>query len=262
MNWYFRSLSLLLFLNTIAVTNLVSAESTTDSAPSPANPKRNKKRGWFARFRMGNSPIARMATYSIAKNQQNAVSILEFNGKPLSWFRLDDGVMGGSSETTEASLAADGCLKFEGLINTNGGGFTSIRTKLPEGILPTETTGFKIRYRGDGKTYKVLLSNGSRGGPFSRNPSWQADIPTKSKKEGDDSWDEVLIPFESLAPSIGGASTLSEDAKKEYTLDVTEMTELGLMLSLRLSDGSPNPKETFGEGIFPFLLEIQSITTV
>ena len=261
MNLDFLSLSLLFVLHKIAVTNLVSAASTTDSTSSTTNPKRNKRR-WFARFRMGNSPIARMATYSIAKNQQNAVSILEFNGKPLSWFRLDDGVMGGSSETTAASLAADGCLKFEGLINTNGGGFTSIRTKLPDGILTTETTGFKIRYRGDGKTYKVLLSNGSRGGPFSRNPSWQADIPTKSKKEGDDSWDEVLVPFESLVPSIGGASTLSEDAKKEYTLDVTEMTELGLMLSLRLSDGSPNPKETFGEGIFPFLLEIQSITTV
>jgi hypothetical protein len=37
------------------------------------------------------------------------------------------------------------------------------------------------------------------------------------------------------------------------------MKQLGLMLSLRLSDGSPNPKETFGEGIFDFSLFVESI---
>lgn len=127
-----------------------------------------------------------------------------------------------------------------------------------------ETTGLKIRYRGDGKTYKLLISNGERGGPFSRVPSWQSDLPTTKKPDGDESWDEVTIPFDSLLPAFGGGprSQPSEEDKKAYRFDPTEMKEVGLMLSLRLSDGSPNPVETFGEGIFPFSLVVASMATV
>jgi hypothetical protein len=40
------------------------------------------------------------------------------------------------------------------------------------------------------------------------------------------------------------------------------MMQIGLMLSLYLSDGRPNPKETFGEGVFPFSLHVKSIEPV
>jgi len=40
------------------------------------------------------------------------------------------------------------------------------------------------------------------------------------------------------------------------------MRQIGLMLSLKLSDGSANPKESFGEGIFPFSLIVESLEIV
>ena len=215
--------------------------------------------------KMGNTvkQITRAASYSIAKNEQCSISVLEFHGKPLSWFRLDDGVMGGLSETLH--VVQDGVLHFNGTINTNGGGFTSIRSKLPEGLLTADMKGLKIRYRGDGKTYKVLLSTGDRGGPFSRVPSWQFDLPTTAAKDdtNEDHWDEADIPFDKLCASFGGGprSQPSQEEKQQYRFNPVEMKEIGLMLSLKLSDGRSNPPETFGIGIFPFSLVIQAITT-
>ena len=80
---------------------------------------------------------------------------------------------------------------------------------------------------------------------------------TESRK-----WDEATILFENLLPAFGGGRQPSEEEKKQYTFDAAEVKEIGFMLSLRLSDGSPNPKETFGEGIFPFSLVIQSMAMV
>jgi len=40
------------------------------------------------------------------------------------------------------------------------------------------------------------------------------------------------------------------------------MRQIGVMLSLKRSDGSDNPIETFGTGIFPFSLEILSIQPI
>lgn len=203
----------------------------------------------------------------------------------LQWYRLDDGVMGGQSQTqherindTDNSIK-DGVLHFTGTINTNGGGFASIRTKLPtparNALASSNPMGIRIRFRGDGKTYKVLLKGPGGGGPFSRTPSWQADITTKplvasdgtsqSTTNTDDAfWQECTIPLASLLPTFGGsaASRPNADEQAQYRLDAASLDELGFMLSLKLSDGSPNPVETFGEGIFPFSLWIQSIELV
>jgi len=194
---------------------------------------------------------------------------------PLQWFRLDDGVMGGKSETNHAVDAATGILHFTGTINTDGGGFASIRSKIPEGSL-SQYEGIKLRLRGDGKTYKFFMTDGTGAGPFASKPSWQCDVPTVSMKtspkasSGDTSkdnsttgteWQEVVIPFHNLLPSFagGGQRAPTDEIKKKHTFDAGEMREMGLMLSLKLSDGSSNPKETFGEGLFPFSLLVQSI---
>lgn len=234
------------------------------AAESNSTPASAKKPGWFGRFKKGNM-VTRAMTYDIAKNQRNAVSILKIDGKPLNWFQLDDGVMGGQSQTELNLLVEDDKLHFRGTINCNGGGFTSIRATLPEGALASDKTGLKIRYRGDGKTYKVIISNAERGGPFSKTPSWQTDLPTtnkQGKKKND--WDETIISFADLVPAYGGGprSQPSEEEKKQCVFDPLEMKEIGLMLSLRLSDGTPNPLETFGEGIFPFSLLLDSIMIV
>ena len=45
-----------------------------------------------------------------------------------------------------------------------------------------------------------------------------------------------------------------------FVFNPSEMTQLGLMLSLKLSNGEANTK--FGEGIFDFHLEIHEIDLV
>lgn len=261
---------------------------------------------------MGN--IIRMLKYDKTKNIINSVPILHLNdNQTLRWYRLDDGVMGGQSTTLVDELNSSSCsnvvspgeedqsvvgtkrvgnppiLKFTGSINTQGGGFASIRANLPDkNVLSLDESynAFKIKYRGDGKTYKILLSNSSgssSGGPFSRSPSWQADLPTikklrtpaccpnsnnnegkraAEKEEKDLSFQESIIYFSSFLPSFGGKAALTDFERKKYTLIPSEIRQLGLMLSLKLCNGQPNPPETFGVGIFSFILEVESIEAV
>ena len=216
----------------------------------------------------------------------------------LQWYRLDDGVMGGQSETLHHCLE-NGSLHFTGQINTEGGGFCSIRSS-PSGnnsnsssnrtisnpntnnnerssLLPPGTTAIRLRIRGDGKTYKLLLSDGTRSsfGPSKRNPSWQCDIPTKKKKKQqnnnnnneasteEEDFESITIPLSSLTPSWGPRRVSAEEIEAAvHSFDVNTLQEIGFMLSLKLSDGSNNPIETFGSGIFPFSLQIVSIEPV
>lgn len=209
---------------------------------------------------MGN--VVRMARYDRAANVAAAIpSPLTLNGKPLEWHRLDDGVMGGQSETVHSSsLDGRGGIHFTGHINTDGGGFASIRAPFENGLSPN-TKALRINFRGDGKTYKVLLSDGGSSGPWGGSPSWQVDLPTRKLSSNEAAQVETL-PLDSFIPSFGGRSVLREEASSRYTFDGSEMRQLGLMLSLRLSDGSPNPKETFGEGIFEFSLFVESIEAI
>lgn len=201
-----------------------------------------------------------MMKYDRAANERNAVAALHLASYSLSWHRLDDGVMGGQSETTHCT-SSDGKLVFKGTINSNGGGFASIRTPIPDGVFTKYTTGIKLRYKGDGKTYKFILNDGNRsaGGPFGRSPSWQVDLPTVA-----DEWRETILSFKDLLPSFGGGTRNRsfEQGKTNYRFDATEMRQMGLMLSLRRSNGDANPIETFGEGVFPFRLEVASIEPV
>jgi hypothetical protein len=105
----------------------------------------------------------RMMSYSQSKNIASTIPtpFLTLNGAPLSFFNLDDGVMGGQSQThihqllsksvqvpSDQISSSTQCqigLVFTGQINTNGGGFTSIRSKLETGI-PNSAKGLKIKY--------------------------------------------------------------------------------------------------------------------
>jgi Complex I intermediate-associated protein 30 (CIA30). len=111
-----------------------------------------------------------------------------------------------------------------------------------------------LQYKGDGKTYKVLLSEGNgAGGPWASSPSWQADLKTKRNQV-----EEHRIDFSSFKPSFGGRGSSRQELDK-YIFRQLDMKQIGFMLSLKLSNGDPNPVETFGEGIFDFRLEIHEI---
>jgi hypothetical protein len=157
-------------------------------------------------------------------------------------------------------------LHFTGTINTEGGGFASIRSKIAAGSLDNSTEAIRLRFQADGKTYKLFMTDGNRytGGPLSKTPSWQSDIPTRHIEPGTTDWDEAIIPLSNLLPNFGGSmrSHQPEEEKKNYAFDPAKVQEIGLMLSLKLANGEPNPKETFGQGIFPFSFRLKSIETV
>ena len=112
----------------------------------------------------------------------------------------------------------------------------------------------RVRYRGDGKTYKVLLSDGQGGGPWSKSPSWQHDLPTTAGEEA-----EAVLPFGSFTPSFGGAPSRSAAG---HSLVPGDMRQVGLMLSLYLSDGAPNPKFGPAGTAFPFSLDVLALEVV
>lgn len=196
--------------------------------------------------------IYRTIKYDRAANERNAIPALDIVNDALSWYRLDDGVMGGQSETTHSSSQDTGSLEFKGEINTNGGGFCSIRSKIPSG-LPADAVAIRLKLKGDGKTYKLMFSDGTKSmmGPV----SWQADIPTKTGGDVE----TLIIPFSDLLPSSGPRKIDLADVER---LAAVDMKEIGFMLSLKLSDGSDNSKDTFGEGIFGFSLEVISIEPI
>jgi len=201
----------------------------------------------------------RMMKYDSAGNMANAVpTSLSLNNAKLIFHRLDDGVMGGKSITNQAvmhSTITNGLL-FSGTIDTNGGGFTSIRSPL-DNALSADAKGIKLRYKGDGKTYKILLSEGNgAGGPFSQTPSWQADLATRA-----DEVEETIVEFNLFKPSFGGRGA-SRNEMESFVFDQTKMSQMGLMLSLKLSNGDKNPVETFGEGIFDFRFELHEVDLV
>lgn len=198
----------------------------------------------------------RMMQYNHNANERAALSAFDMAGQRLQWYRLDDGVMGGQSLTNH-SISDQGWLTFQGMINTNGGGFCSIRTRFDGSTFSASTKGIKIRHRGDGKTYKFLLSDGTPSGPTAKTPSWQADLPTVPGE-----WRETLIEFDELLPNFGGTRRDPLQVKNNFAFVPGDMREMGVMLSLKRADGTPNPVETFGEGLFPFELQIQSFEPI
>lgn len=83
--------------------------------------------------------------YDRAANLADAVSTqLTLNNAPLVFHRMDDGVMGGSSITNQAVMNTIDGILFSGEINTNGGGFTSIRSPL-ENSIPDDARGIKLK---------------------------------------------------------------------------------------------------------------------
>lgn len=126
----------------------------------------------------------------------------------LGWFTVNDGVMGGRSEG--GARIADGVLVFSGITNTNGGGFSSIRT---QPILPSLAGKDAIRVlaRGDGRRYVLRLE--SRDGV-----AYWADF-----EPGADATAWQRIPFEDFRPRFRGRWLAGP------ALDPTRIVALGIM---------------------------------
>lgn len=129
----------------------------------------------------------------------------------LDWRVINDNVMGGRSlgDITRAGEF----LSFSGSLNTNGGGFASIRVPA-KNVLEDEAAGVRLRVRGDGRDYTFRLR------PKNSRISYWSQFATQ-----DGEWLEVALPFASFWPNWRGRR-LNAPA-----ITAAQVAELGLMIN-------------------------------
>ncbi len=138
------------------------------------------------------------------------------------WLVVNDNVMGGRS--LGGLSFAGGSLIFEGEINTDGGGFSSLRLPLePEALADHDRIVF--RARSDSRRYMVTFDDSLE----SRNRRVSHRAPIEFEAAGD--WQTVSVSFDDLFPAIFGNPVDDVPFRKDLA------TRLGLMIS----DGVDGP---------------------
>ncbi|MEM9387492.1 MAG: CIA30 family protein [Pseudomonadota bacterium] len=132
----------------------------------------------------------------------------------LAWYVVNDSVMGGRSKGDFSSGASS--LLFTGATNTNGGGFSSIRTAALTLDL-SAYDGICLRVRGDGRRYTWRLSTDAR--VYGQPVGYWADFDT-----ADEEWTTVHIPFTAFVPQFRGARL------RGPALDTSRIRGMGLMI--------------------------------
>jgi len=165
--------------------------------------------------------ILLMTLPSLSLNASNTDSVEELlltdfstSSSDLGWFVVNDNVMGGRS--VGEFEQNNGELVFTGSTNTNGGGFSSIRTARVQLNLARHE-GIRLSLKGDGRRYTWrLATDASWNG---RTVSYWADFETRNG-----TWSTVTIPFTSFIPRVRGRRL---DGPK---LDPGKITGMGLMI--------------------------------
>ena len=130
------------------------------------------------------------------------------------WSIVNDDVMGGIS-TSYISLNEEKNLIFKGYLSLeNNGGFASSRLIVKRKAL-VGVKSFKIKFRGDGNTYKLRLRQNYR------RVSYSCDF-----QSANDKWVEVDIPVEDFKPTWRGYNYSDYPA-----LEIDEINSLSLHIS-------------------------------
>lgn len=154
--------------------------------------------------------------------------LTEFEDNLWGWTTVLDGVMGGRSQGALRLLP--GSLEFRGTLNTNGGGFASVRSRDRLTDLHAYQ-GIRVRVRGDGRRYTLRLREaGARNGV-----TYRADFMTrdawKAKGAVAGPWETVWLPFDAFTPKWRGRRL------ELPPLDTSRVCGLGLTLA----DGVDGP---------------------
>lgn len=117
-------------------------------------------------------------------------------GPVLQWSVQNDTVMGGRSQGGFELI--NDRLVFSGITNTNGGGFSSIRTRRFAKDL-SDYSGIKVAVKADGRKYTWSIQTDAiwRG----RQISYWADFGTTANAEA---VEEIYIPFTKFSPQFRG----------------------------------------------------------
>ena len=139
-----------------------------------------------------------------------------------SWAVVNDDVMGGRSLGGLSFVG--GILVFEGEIDTNGGGFSSLRLPLePETLVGIDR--IELRARPDDRSYMVTFDDDLA----SRDRRVSHRAPIEFGTAG--SWQTVSVAFENLFPAIFG----------QPIDDLPFRADLANRMGLMISDGRDGP---------------------
>ena len=171
-------------------------------------------------------------TATASAEQARSLLLTDFtpDSADLGWYVVNDNVMGGRSSGDFRTHDSE--LHFAGSTNTNGGGFSSIRTH-PIPVDLSDFAGIRLHVKADGRRYTWRLSTDAswRGRPI----SYWADFETR-----DEEWTTVDIPFSRFVPRFRGVELDGP------SLNPQMITGMGLMIYDKL-DG-------------PFKLRLESIS--
>lgn len=144
--------------------------------------------------------------------------ILTFGGEnSTKWMVVNDGVMGGLSQSSMNSSAGETGIFSGNLSLENNGGFASVRSVVPLG----ELAGFnqvELRVKGDGRTYQLR---------FRTSDSWDGVAYRASFKTEAGEWTTHRFSFDEFVPSwrgriVQGQPPLSGDSIRQVTLMVAD----------------------------------------
>jgi uncharacterized surface protein with fasciclin (FAS1) repeats len=152
-----------------------------------------------------------------SKPDSNPAANLEFDSGVKGWQTVLDGVMGGRS-TGRIAAGEGGTLRFTGELSLeNNGGFSQIRTAVPEGTY-AGTTGLIMRVKGDGRSYQCDIRSSRlrlmAGG-------YQSVFKTKVGE-----WTEVEIPFNQCV-----ANSFGQRMRNAPALDPASIESVGITLA-------------------------------
>jgi hypothetical protein len=144
----------------------------------------------------------------------DSLSLTDFNADSpdLGWYVQNDNVMGGRSEGGFAT--SSGQLIFSGNTNTDGGGFSSIRTKPLKQDL-SAYTGIRVKVKADGRRYTWGIQTDARW--RGRRINYWADFDTLA-----DETSVIDIPFLNFLPQFRGFKLDGPE------LDTSQITEFAL----------------------------------
>jgi len=173
----------------------------------------------------------------------------------LEWGPLDDVVMGGVSKSS--FTVQNGVGRFAGAISTeNNGGFAGCRSRAITPPLQLQRfSGLKLRVRGDGKRYKLIVRDDYNWNGIAWSFSFDTE-PAQQLLDGDGSGDgsgddfvDVLAPWASFVPTLFARKVPLVQLKTD------SITAVQLTLSKFEYDSELNPAFSTG----PFELQIASI---
>ena len=139
--------------------------------------------------------VANLIPLGVLAQEQEMKVIVDFNSPQTArWTVVNDGVMGGLSNS-DLELTEEGTALFTGFVSLdNNGGFASVRAAFQSMDL-SAFEGVRLRIRGDGRTYQLRFRQDSSFDGV----SYAAEFETTQGE-----WTEVSLPLTRFQPTFRG----------------------------------------------------------